>query len=96
MKAIKFWRLCLQTYYDNDEKCDGCILAEKGVCERMTVKQIARTRYAKVLKRYVKKREHARANAFKSEESLLKLFQEIEKERSQKKLNKKITAVKGG
>ena len=57
MNGNKFLALCLKTQWENGDTCKGCVLAEKGVCERMTPDQIAKTHYAVMLKRSVAKRE---------------------------------------
>ena len=90
MKALKFWRLCLQTYYSNGDTCEGCILAERGVCERLTVNQIARTRYAITLKRFVAKKEKERREEHKktTKNTLSKVFDSIEEKRAKNEKRK--------
>ena len=82
MKALTFYRLCLQTYWANGDKCAGCVLAQKGVCERMTINQIAKTRYALMLKRDVQKKEKENAKREKAKEkenSLSAVWRSIDK-----------------
>ncbi len=70
----------MQTYWANGDSCAGCVLAQKGVCERMTIKQIAKTRYALILKRDVQKKEKENAKREKeSENSLSPVWRSIEK-----------------
>ena len=81
MNGNKFLALCLKTQWENGDTCNGCVLAEKGVCERMTPNQIAKTHYAVMLKRSVAKREkEKRQNERKN--PLHKMWNSIEKERT--------------
>ena len=81
MNGNKFLALCLKTQWENGDTCNGCVLADKGVCERMTPGQIAKTRYASMLKRSVAKKEKEKIKN-ERKNPLHKMWYDIEKARA--------------
>ena len=87
MTGNKFKQLCFKTYYDNGEKCDGCPLNKVDICDRLTCEQASKTRYAKILKRFVKKREKEKRNN-ERKDTVSKMFIAINKERAKNETRK--------
>ncbi len=82
MTENRFKQLCLQTYWENGDTCDGCPLnAKKEICDTLTCQQISKTKYAKILKRHVKKREKENRNN-ERKDTVSKMFIAINKERA--------------
>lgn len=78
MTENKFAQLCLKTFWENGDTCNGCPLNDKDVCERLTRKQACKTKHANTLKKFVKQREKEKRRAEK-QDSITKFFNSLNK-----------------